>query len=117
MLEIKVNQLQSDITVLEISGRITIGRDSKELEWAVEKLIAEGRKKVIFDLTGVSYIDSTGIGIVIMSASQVKNAGGELRAAGADGHVKQVLNMTKVDQIVALYPTTEAAVAGFTAQA
>jgi hypothetical protein len=53
MLEIQTKQLQPDIVVLEIAGRITIGRDCKHLEWAVDSLVREQRKKIIFDLTGV----------------------------------------------------------------
>jgi anti-sigma B factor antagonist len=68
MLEIQTKQLQPDIVVLEITGRITIGRDSQHLEWAVDSLVREQRKKIIFDLTGVTHIDSTGIGIIMMSA-------------------------------------------------
>ena len=113
MLEIQTKQLQPDIVVLEIAGRITIGRDCKHLEWAVESLARELRKKVIFDLTGVTYIDSTGIGIIMMSAGQLKEAGGELRVAGATGHVEQVLRMTNVHQILGLHPTTVAAAASF----
>jgi anti-sigma B factor antagonist len=113
MLEIQTKQLQPDITILEMTGRLTIGNDSKQLEWAVDTLVGEGRKKVIIDLTGVTHIDSTGIGILMMSAGQVKKAGGELRAAGATGHVEQVLKMTNVDQIVGLHPTAGAAAAGF----
>ena len=90
MLEIQTKQLPPDITVL---GRITIGRDCKELEWAVENLVKERRKKVIVDLTGVTHIDSTGIGIVVMSAGQIKKVGCELRVAGATTHVEDVLKL------------------------
>jgi anti-anti-sigma regulatory factor len=48
-----------------------------------------------------------------MSAGQVKKAGGELRLAGANGHVEQALKMTHIDQIVGLHPTTVAAATGF----
>lgn len=113
MLEIQTKHLQSDIVVLEITGRITIGRDCKQLEWAVDSLVREKRKKIIFDLTGVTHVDSTGIGIIVMSAGQVKGAGGELRVAGAAGHVEQVLKMTNVHQILGLHPTTVAAAASF----
>jgi anti-sigma B factor antagonist len=113
MLEIQAKDLQPDVVVLEITGRITLGRECKQLEWAVDNLVGEGRKKVIFDLSGVTNIDSTGIGIIVMSAGQVKKAGGELRVAGANAHVLGVLKMTNVDQIVALHPTTVAAAAGF----
>lgn len=113
MLEIQTKHLHPDIVVLEITGRITLGRESKQLDWAVESLVGEGRKKVIFDMSGVTNIDSTGIGIIVMSAGHVKKAGGELRVAGATAHVEDVLQMTKVDQIVGLHPTTEAAAASF----
>jgi len=113
MLEIQTKHVQPDIVVLELTGRITIGRDCKQLEWAVENLVKEGWKKVIFDLAAVSNVDSTGIGIMVMSAGQMKKTGGELRVAGANGHVEQVLKMTNVDQIVALHPTAAAAAAGF----
>jgi anti-sigma B factor antagonist len=113
MLDIQTKHAQPDIVVLEITGKITLGRESKQLEWAVEKLVGEGRKKVIFDLTGVTNVDSTGIGIIVMSAGQMKKAGGELRVAGATAHVEEVLKMTNVDQIVALHPTTAIAATGF----
>jgi anti-anti-sigma factor len=72
MLQIQTTHLQPDIVVLEITGRITIGRECKELEWATESLVLEQRKKIIFDLAGVTHIDSTGIGIIVMSAGQVR---------------------------------------------
>jgi anti-sigma B factor antagonist len=113
MLDIQTKHLQPDIVVLEIKGRITLGGESKQLEWAVESLVGEGRKKVIFDLAGVTNVDSTGIGIIVMSAGKMKKAGGELRVAGATAHVEDVLKMTNVDQIVVLHPTTAVAAAGF----
>ncbi|MGA2978741.1 MAG: STAS domain-containing protein [Terriglobales bacterium] len=113
MLDIQTKHVQPDIVVLEITGRITLGRESKQLEWAVESLVGEGRKKVIFDLAGVSNIDSTGIGIIVMSAAKLKKAEGELRVAGATAHVEDVLKMTNIDQIVVLHPTTAAAAASF----
>jgi len=113
MLEIRTKQLAPDIVVLEIAGRITLGRESKQLEWAVESLVGEGRKKVIFDIAGVTNVDSTGIGIIVMSSGKLKKAGGELRVAGASAHVGEVMKMTNVDQIVVLHPTTAAAAAGF----
>jgi anti-sigma B factor antagonist len=113
MLEIQTKELDPDVVVLEIKGRITIGRDSQQLEWAVAKLLEEGKKKVVLDLGGVTHIDSTGIGIIMMSAGQAKKVGGALKAAGASGHVEQVLKMTNVDQIVGLHPTAGAAAVSF----
>src|ERR1700690_4447508 len=113
MLAIQTRDVQPNIVVLELTGRITIGRDCKQLEWAVESLVGEGRTKAILDLTSVTNIDSTGIGIIVLSAGQMKKAGGELRLAGANQHVENVLKMTNVNQRVALHPSTAAAAAGF----
>jgi anti-sigma B factor antagonist len=113
MLKIQNRDVQPDIVVVEIAGRITLGTESKQLEWALESLIAEGRRKVIFELSNVTNVDSTGIGIIVMSAGRMKKAGGELRVAGASAHVEDVLKMTNVDQIVVLHPTTVAAASNF----
>jgi anti-anti-sigma factor len=113
MLAIQTKQVHPDIVVLETAGRITIGRDCKQLEWATENLVRDQKKKIIFDLSGVTHIDSTGIGILVMSAGQLKNAGGELRVAGAKGHVDQVLRLTNVHQLVGLHPTTVEAALDF----
>jgi anti-sigma B factor antagonist len=113
MLEIQNQQLPPDIVVLQIAGRITLGGESKQLDWAVDSLVSEGRKKVIFDLSKVTSVDSTGIGIIVMSAGKLKKAGGQLRVAGANPHVEEVLKMTNVDQIVGLHATTAAAASGF----
>jgi len=113
MLEIQTKHVDPDIVVLEIAGKITLGRECKQLEWAVESLVGEGRRKVIFDLAGVTFVDSTGIGIIVMSAGKMKKARGELRVAGATARVEEVLKMTNIDQIVVLHPTAEAAAAGF----
>ncbi len=114
MLEIQTKQLPPDIVVLEITGRITIGRECKQLEWAVDSLVREKhQKKIILDLNGVTHMDSTGIGIIVLSAGKAKEAGGELRLAGANEHIQQVLKITSVDKIVHWNPTVSEAVVGF----
>jgi len=112
MLEIQTKSIDPDIVILELTGRITMGRDSKQLEWSADNFVREKRRKVIFDLTGVSHIDSTGVGIIVMSAGQLKQAGGELRIC-AQGRIEEVLRMTNVDKVVGLHPTVAAASAGF----
>jgi len=113
MLEIQTKQLPPDVVVIEAAGRITIGRECKELEWAVAKLLKENHKKIIFDLNAIDRMDSTGIGIVVMCAGQVKAAGGELRVACGEGHVADVMRMTAVDKILVWRPTPSEAAAGF----
>jgi anti-sigma B factor antagonist len=106
--------LPPDIVVVEITGRITIGRECKQVEWAVDTLVREKQeKKIIFDLAGVTHLDSTGVGIIVMSAGVVKQAGGQLRLAGANKHIEQVLKVTSIDKLVAWHPTVTEAAASF----
>jgi len=114
MLEIQTKHLPPDIVVLEITGRITIGRECKQLEWATDNLVREkNEKKIIFDLSGVTHMDSTGVGIIVMSAGVLKEAGGELRLAGANKHIESVLKVTSMDKLVSWNPTVSEAAAAF----
>jgi len=112
-LTIHTKQVPPDVVVLEMTGRITLGNDCQQVEWTTNKLVAEQKKKIIFDLSGITHVDSTGIGIIVMVAGQMKKAGGGLRVAGANQHVEQMLKVTSVDQIVGLHPTIAAAAADF----
>ena len=112
MLTLQSKNMEPDIVVVEVAGRITMGRECKQLEWATENLVRENKKKVVFDLSGVTHIDSTGIGIIVMCAGQLKQAGGKLSVC-AQKHVDQVLRLTSVDKVVELHPTIAAATAIF----
>ena len=112
-LSIQTKHVLPDVVVLEMAGKITMGNDFRQVEWTTKKLVDESRKKLIFDLSGVTHVDSTGIGIIVAVAGQMKQAGGQLRVAGATPHVEQILKMTSVDQIVPLHPNTDAAAVGF----
>ena len=112
MLEIQTKNVEPDIVVLEIAGRLMMGRESKQLEWSVDTLVRENRKRVVFDLSAVTHIDSTGVGIIIVSSSRLKQAGGKLHLC-AQGHVEEVLKLTGIDKVVDLYPTVAAATGSF----
>jgi len=112
-LTIQTKHVEPDIVVLEMAGKITMGNDCRQVEWTTKKLMDESQKKIIFDLSGITHVDSTGIGIIVTVAGQMKKAGGQLRVAGANQHVEQILKMTSVDQIVPMHPSAGAAAAGF----
>jgi len=101
--------------VVELAGRIVAGPECQQIEWLISDLLSQDEKRIIFDISGVSHIDSTGVGIIVMCFGKMKKAGGDLRVAGARGIVEEVLKMTNVDRIISLYPTLAAAIAGVTA--
>ena len=113
-LNIQKRRVGADVIVLAMAGRITLGREHQEVEWQVEDLLKEHEKKIILDLSELKYLDSTGVGILVMCSGKVRQAGGELSVVGAQGIVEQTLKMTHVDKIVTLYATVEAAAENLT---
>lgn len=113
ILNVQRKNVEPDIAVLEMTGRIAMGSDSQRIEWGLAELLKENHKKVIFDLTQVTYLDSSGIGILMMCHAKLKKAGGGLHIAGARGMVEETLMITSLNKIVNLYPTAAEAAQGF----
>ena len=113
MPQIQQQQIEPDIVVVRIAGRITLGRECQQVEWAIDELIRNSRKKVVFDLSELEYVDSTGIGIIVMCSGKMSAAGGELRLASLQPRVAELMRVTKLDRIMIFYPTAAAAAENF----
>lgn len=86
----------SHVTILDISGRVVLGPEIGTLRETVRGLIKEGKKKIILNLAGVDYIDSSGVGQLVGSFTAVRNAGGELKLMNLTQKVHDVLHVTKL---------------------
>ena len=84
------------ITILDIHGRIVLGDEIGALRDAVRAFVAAGKKKIILNLAGVDYIDSSGVGELVGSFTTVRNAGGELKLLNLTQKVHDVLYVTKL---------------------
>jgi len=113
ILQLHKSQPAPDICQIEFSGKLMMGNDSRQVEWTVAQLLGEGVKKIIFELSKLDSIDSTGIGIIVMCEGKVRKAGGEVRIAGPVGLVHDTLVMTHVDRLVRMFPTTNEAARDF----
>ena len=82
-----------------------MGVECKQLELAFDKLLGEKKTRVVLDLTGVTKLDSGGLGKVVNCLSRLKKAGGTMRLAGVKGMVEGVLKLALVDRLVKIYPT------------
>lgn len=101
LLEIEERLIAPDITVIVLTGRLALGRESQRLETLIGGFVAEGRLKVIFDLSQLGYIDSAGIGLLALAAGQLKEAGGQLvLVVGGQGRVGQMVRLTQLDAIM-----------------
>lgn len=113
MLNLNKRQLTPEITVVEVRGAVTLGREAKRVEWQIEDLLKANQKKVIFDLSGVTSLDSSGIGSLVMCAGMLKRSGGELRVANPAEIVEKLMTMTQVTSVLKSYPTVEDAAQNF----
>ncbi len=113
ILTIERKHIEPDIALLQMTGRIVLGSDSMRVEWNVAELLKENQKKVILDLAGVTVVDSTGVGILVMCYAKMKKAGGSLRIAGVNGMVEDTLKLTSVDKLIDCYPSVAEASRGF----
>jgi anti-sigma B factor antagonist len=84
------------VSVLDISGRITLGEETGKLRAAVRELLGQGKKKIVANLAEVSYIDSSGVGELVSSYTTVRNQGGELKLSSLTSKVHDVLQVTKL---------------------
>jgi anti-sigma B factor antagonist len=84
------------VTIVDLSGRITLGEGSTMLRDIVREMIAKGNKKILLNLGDVTYIDSSGIGELVSAFTTVRNGGGELKLLNLTKKVHDLLQITKL---------------------
>ena len=96
-LEFTEREIAPDITVVELIGTLALGRESQRIETLVDDLAKRGSTRVIFDMTGVDYMDSAGLGMLALANGKLKESGGSLvivaprrpRSGAAEPHADQ----------------------------
>jgi anti-sigma B factor antagonist len=84
------------ITIVDLSGRITLGEGSVVLRDTIRDVVAAGNKRILLNLGDVTYIDSSGIGELVSSFTSVRNQGGELKLLNLTKKVHDLLQITKL---------------------
>ena len=102
-----------DVTVVDVSGRITLGEGSSNLRDGIRDLVTKGSKKILLNLAEVSYIDSSGIGELVSGFTSVANAGGHLKLIGLTKRVKDLLQITKLYTVFEVFEDESSAVRSF----
>ncbi len=109
VMEISHRDAAPGVTVVTLAGRIMMGSQSEEIVNLVEELLRQGKRTIVFDLSGVTSIDSTGIGRFISSFNKIAAAGGEMRMAGATGHLFDAFHVSLLDTVFSFYETVDEA--------
>jgi anti-sigma B factor antagonist len=93
----KASTRQMDgVTIVDLSGRITLGEGSVVLRDTIRDLVGKGSKKILLNLGDVTYIDSSGIGELVSAFTTVRNQGGELKLLNLTKKVHDLLQITKL---------------------
>lgn len=113
-MSLTINQRAvGEVTILDLSGKITIGAGNVQLREAVKKLLDGGSKKILLNLGDVSYVDSSGIGELVSSFTTTNNAGGHLKLLNLTKKIQDLLAITKLLTVFETFTNEDEAVRSF----
>ena len=113
ILEANTRTIEPDIILCEVRGRLSLGNSLMSLENSIRKAIQGGARKLIFDLSKLSSIDSAGIGFLLSSSGLIEQNGGRMLISGAQGNVAHTFEIVHLDRVVSLLPDVDSAILNF----
>jgi anti-sigma B factor antagonist len=102
-----------DVTILDVTGKMTLGEGDEILKDKVHSLSLQGRKKIVLNLAGVPYIDSAGLGEIVRTYTTVSREGGSLKLLGLTKRITDLLSITKLLTVFETYDNEADAVRSF----
>ena len=106
-------KIEGDVAVLTVSGNMMGGPETSALHDKVKSLIADGIKRVVIDLKGVKWMNSSGLGVLMACMTSLNNASGKLKLASVTEKVKSLLMITQLMRIFDTYENADRAAAAF----
>jgi len=114
MAELDVSERQAgDVTILDLSGEVRIGDSSVALRDNIRRLADGGKNKLLLNLAGVKYIDSSGIGELIANYTTVTRQGGQLKLLNLTDRIQNLLVITKLLTVFDSYEDESEALKSF----
>jgi len=112
-MKVRSTRQVNGITIVDLSGRITVGSGGVLLRDMVRDLVTKGQRKILLNLGDVTYIDSSGIGELVSAFTTVRNQGGELKLLNLTKKVHDLLQITKLYTVFDVKDDEATAVAAF----
>lgn len=106
-------RMNGEVVILEINGDVQGGPDSELFRKKITQLIEGGRTKLLLDLSGVPWMNSTGVGILVSGFTSIRNAGGTVKLLNMKDRVKSIMMVTKLLTVFESFYHEEDAVASF----
>ena len=114
MAQLNIKQRQAgDVAILDLDGEVRIGDSATALRGAIRELVAAGNSKILLNLAGVRYIDSSGIGELIANYTTVGRTGGQLKLLSLTDKVQDLLVITKLLTVFDVYEAEAEALSSF----
>jgi len=114
-LQISIRE-SGDVTILDLRGRSTIDGESELLDNRLRKLIANGVRRVLLNLTDLTQVDSSGVGVIIDTYVSLKDQGGDLKLLCPRGRVREVLRVLRLLEIIPYFENETKALVSFRPQ-
>jgi len=115
LLEIHHAEVEPGVVVITLAGKLMLGGEGQQIEELVPQLLGEGRRRIIFEIAGLTRVDSTGIGRFISSYNKIEEAGGKMGIAGATPHLRDCFHATQLDRVFRFYADVDSARTAMTA--
>jgi anti-sigma B factor antagonist len=122
-LKYDVRQIR-DVTILDLNGRLSLGEalafgpgSGLVLSETIRDLIKKGQKKILLNLAGVTYVDSSGVGQLVGALTTARNQGGDIKLLKPSVHVLDLLKTTKLDGVFAIHEDESTAIQSFSRSA
>jgi anti-sigma B factor antagonist len=113
-MRLTITERQIDaVTVLDLSGKLTIDDDAQRLKDKINSLVQQGRTQIVLNLTDVSYIDSGGLGQLVASYGSVAKTGGRLKLLGVSKRNHDLLSITRLVTLFDTFESEQPAVESF----
>jgi len=104
----------SDVTILDLKGRMTLGEGDTLLKDKINSLLMQGHRKLVLNLGGVPYVDSAGLGEIVRTYTTVSRQGGSLKLLNLTKRIQDLLSITKLLTVFETFDSESDAVRSFT---
>ena len=108
-----VKRVVGDVTIVDLSGRCTLGDETERLDRELRKIVEGGSRKLLLNLTELSQIDSTGVSVIVASYVSLRRQKGEVKLLHPTGRVQTVLEITHLLQVIPNFQDEAAALESF----
>ncbi len=108
-------EIRDGIVILRLSGQLMGGPDADAVRQTIQSVLKQGHRKILIDLEEVSWINSTGLGILISGHMLAANSGGRLKLMRVSKRIDSILGVTRLNTVFEIFGEEEAALKSFAA--